>query len=185
MTIDLSNERILDTDVNAWLDRYYGAVLDFSIGIATKRWDDASAPGTRITPLYYAKQDIGQKVAIKYGGGDRARCSEFTSWAIRKTGLGTPEGSVNTGSMKDYFSPRGRYYTRAQVEAGAYQLREGDYMSISSGDHSVLFADWRSLTGSAPATGDTYRTVEGNICNSVRTRTRTWDNTVQFVGSAQ
>ena len=60
----------------------------------------------------------------------------------------------------------------------------GDYISYNGGNHSVLFVGWISRAGSAPADGDTFLTIEGNVSKAVVTRERTWSN-VEFVGRAQ
>jgi len=183
-----SDELILETDVDAWLDEYYGAVLDFSIDTAVARW--AEIGDTRITALYYAAQDLGQTGESKYLNIDRAWCSEFASWAIRQTGLNTPVGSIGTNDMSGYFAGVNRKYTKAQVQAGDYMPGAGDYIALwatanePTGSHSVLFWRWTTLAGRRPQTGDRFDTIEGNTCNAVRIRNRKWEDVV-FVGKAQ
>src|SRR5262245_24207527 len=101
-----SDQLVLEADPGAWLDEYYGAVLDFSVDTALTRWERIGE--TRITALYYAAQDLGQTGESKYVGVDVAWCSEFASWAIRQTGLDTPAGSISTTSLSNYFAGAGR-----------------------------------------------------------------------------
>ncbi|MGC9450047.1 MAG: thrombospondin type 3 repeat-containing protein [Oceanipulchritudo sp.] len=183
VTMVHSHCTVLEAEPRAWLDKRYARVLDFSIENALTRWDELFL--TRRTALYYASQDLGQTGSIKYVNADTAWCSEFTSWAIRQTGLNTPTGSINTNDMQAYFLSVGRYYTRADCMNGVYELRPGDYMSINDGEHSVLFAGWKTMAGDKPANGDVYYTIEGNTCKAVRIRERSWNDHVEFVGNAQ
>jgi hypothetical protein len=186
-----SNELVLETDVNAWLDRRYGAVLDFSLNTGMKRWEEVD--NTRSTVLYYAGQDLGQTGCVKYISTDHKWCSEFASWCIRKTGLSTPlPPGVNIGTvdMEDWFRDNGRKFTKAEVEAGDYNVHPGDYMTLwattnePTGSHSVLFRGWDALAGRSPRNGDTFNTIEGNSGNAVRRRVRDWSDVV-FVGRTQ
>lgn len=177
-----SNEPVLDTAVDAWLDRFYGRRLDFTIQNAERRWQEVG--DSRITAIYYASQDLGQTGAAKYVSQDVAWCSEFASWALRQNGLNTPTGSISTSTLKQYFRDRDRYFSRADVEAGEYFPQPGDYMSLWDGDHSVIFIRFTTDVGAAPAEGDNMETIEGNTCNSVRVRSRDWED-VEFVGRAQ
>ena len=178
-----SSMTVLESEPNAWLDRRYARVLDFSIENALTRWDELFL--TRRTALYYASQDLGQTGSVKYVNADTAWCSEFTSWAIRKTGLNTPSGSIGTADMKSWFQSVNRFYWQIQVEKGDYDLLPGDYLSIRNGDHSVLFVGWKSMAGEHPRDGDVFYTIEGNTCKSVRIRERTWGDHVEFVGRCQ
>ncbi|MBC8293836.1 MAG: hypothetical protein H8E45_11870 [Proteobacteria bacterium] len=176
-----ADQTVLESTPGAWLDKYYGSTLDFTIETATTRWQQIGSP--RETALYYASQELGQSGAAKYGGGDTAWCSEFTSWAIRQAGFASPGGTaIATGTMSTFFSSIGRHHTAAQVQAGSYMPQPGDYMSINSGGHSVLFVGWTSIAGATPAAGDMFQTIEGNTCNSVRSRERDW-SVVDFVGA--
>lgn len=183
-----SDQLVLESDPDAWLDEYYAAVLDFTIDTALARWDRIGE--TRVTALYYAAQDLGQTGESKYLDVDRAWCSEFASWAIRQTGLDTPSGSIGTADLSDWFSDEGRKLTKAQVQRGDYAPAGGDYVAIKptanepTGSHSVLFWRWDAKAGANPSNGDTFDTIEGNTCNSVRIRTRNWSDVV-FVGKAQ
>lgn len=172
----------LDSSPNAWLDRYYGSKMDFTLETGLTRWQQILE--TRVTALYYAAQDLGQTGAKKYVNVDTAWCSEFAAWAIRQNGLDTPTGSIGTTNLATYFIGKGRFYTKAQVEAGSYLPQSGDYFSINSGGHSVLFVGWQSTIGATPKDGDLYLTIEGNTCNAVRMKTRDWAD-VYFVGRAQ
>jgi len=183
-----SSETVLDTEPRAWLDRYYGVALDFSLETGMRRWEDVSFG--RQTALYYASQDLGQTGASKYVNKDVAWCSEFASWAIRQTGLNTPTGSIGTRHMEEWFRTSGRKFTKEQVEAGDYSPLPGDYIAINptddspTGTHSVIFRSWKSKAGANAADGDEFRTIEGNTCNAVRTHDRDWHK-VAFVGRAQ
>lgn len=173
---------VLESSPNAWLDRYYGSKLDFSLETGLTRWQQILE--TRVTALYYAAQDLGQTGAKKYVNKDTMWCSEFAAWAIRQNGLDTPTGSIGTTNLATYFIGKGRYYTKAQVEAGSYLPQPGDYFSITDGKHSVLFLGWQSPIGATPKNEDQYLTIEGNNCNAVLMKTRDWSS-VQFVGNAQ
>ena len=183
-----SSEIVLDTEPNAWLDRYYGTALDFSIDTGIRRWEDVAF--SRKTALYYAAQDLGQTGAEKYVSSDVAWCREFVSWALRQTGLNTPTGSIGTATLEQYFSNIGRKFTKQEIENGDYTLMPGDYIAIKptssspTGTHSVIFWTWREKAGQDPKDGDNFRTIEGNTCNAVKTKWRTWSD-VAFVGRAQ
>lgn len=177
-----SSMTVIDATVDAWIDRYYGTKLDLSIDNAMKRLE--SVLEGRRTALFYASQDLGQAGAQKYVSVDTAWCSEFTSWALRQAGLGTPTGSIYVGTMETYFSGAGRYYTKAQVDAGAYMPQAGDYMSVNSRGHSVLFLGWSTPVGGVPTNTDRFYTIEGNNNNAVVLSERTW-STVDFVGRAE
>lgn len=177
-----SGQLVLESNPNAWLDKYYGRKLDFSLETGMTRWNQLFM--NRATALYYAAQDLGQTGAGKYVNSDVAWCSEFASWALRQTGLNTPTGSISTNTLQTYFQGIGRYYTKSDCENGSYSPRAGDYISYNGGDHSVLFVEWISKAGSSPANGDKFRTIEGNTSNAVRIRERSWSN-VEFVGRAR
>jgi len=182
VTLVHSGETVLESNPGAWLDSYYGRKLDFSLETGTTRWNQLFQ--NRATALYYAAQDLGQTGARKYVSSDVAWCSEFASWALRQAGLNTPTGSISTNTLQTYFQGRGRYFEKSDCEAGDYVPQAGDYISYNGGNHSVLFVGWISRAGSAPADGDTFLTIEGNVSNAVVTRERTWSN-VEFVGRAQ
>ena len=182
LTLVHSDMLVLDVETDAWLDRYYGAKLDVSIDTATDRFD---AVGSRVTALHYASQELGQTGYEKYySGGDIAWCSEFAAWAIRQNGLSTPTGSIGVADLDSYFSGLGRMYTKADVEAGAYMPKAGDYIAVNGRTHSVLFVEWTSAVGAVPTNSDTFLTIEGNTCNAVRMKERSW-STIDFVGNAQ
>ncbi|MGA1869815.1 MAG: hypothetical protein ACMUJM_14870 [bacterium] len=180
-----SYETLLDEELDTWLDKHYQKVIDFHITSAITKWEDLDY--TRVTDLYYAVQDLGQTGAIKYVSSDVAWCSEFTSYMIRKNGLNTPTGSIGTNDMKNFFQSKSRYYTPADVEGGVYNVKPGDYMSLWSGGHSVLFVAWKNVpSGQQPEFNEKveFYTIEGNCGNSVRTKVREWDD-VDFVGRTQ
>ena len=176
-----SNETVLESNPNAWLDSYYGRKLDFSLETGTTRWNQLFQ--NRATALYYASQDLGQTGARKYHHLDKAWCSEFASWAMRQTGLDTPTGNISTNTLQTYFQDRGRYFDKSDCEAGNYSPQAGDYISYNGGNHSVLFVEWTSKAGALPADGDKFLTIEGNVSNAVVTRERSWSK-VEFVGRA-
>ncbi len=186
-----SSEQVLDTEVNAWLDRHYGKILDFSIDIATKRWERVGY--SRISVIYYASQDLGQTGCIKYISTDHAWCSEFASFQFRRIGINTPlpaGTNIATSTLKTWFQDHSRYFSRADVESGKYRVKPGDYFAVNAtsdepdGSHSVIFREWASMAGTDPRSGDIYRTIEGNSGNAVRLRERDW-NKVVFVGRTQ
>ena len=179
-----SCETVLDVIVDAWLDKYYQKVLDFSVDTAQDKWDDVGH--TRGTAIYYAAQDLGQTGSKKYHNADVRWCSEFASYMIRKSGLSTPSGSIGTDDLLDWFENHGRHYTRANVVDGDYTVKAGDYMCINDGGHSVIFRGWVAETPSSPDFDDNseFTTIEGNSGNAVRTKTRTWGS-VDWVGKTQ
>lgn len=179
-----SCETVLDVTVDAWLDKYYQKVLDFSVDTAGDKWDDVGH--SRVTDIYYAAQDLGQTGAQKYVNADVWWCSEFASYMIRKNGLSTPTGSIGTSDLLDWFQDHGRYRTRAQVKALTYTVRAGDYMSLWDGGHSVIFRGWVNETPKSQDFDDEseFNTIEGNAGNAVRTQTRKWGD-VDWVGSTQ
>lgn len=83
-----SCETVLDVTVDAWLDKYYQKVLDFSVDTAQDKWDDVGH--TRNTVIYYAAQDLGQTGSKKYHNADVRWCSEFASYMIRKAASPRP-----------------------------------------------------------------------------------------------
>jgi hypothetical protein len=179
-----SSETVLDAQVDDWLDRYSKSIVDLSLQTATKKWDAVGR--TRVTALFYASQDLGQTGSRKYVSKDVKWCSEFASHMIRTNGLPTPKGNISTKDMKKFFKKHDRLFTRADVDANKYTVRPGDYMSINSGGHSVLFREW---IGGAPAPGTIdpakqFHTIEGNVGNMVRLQTRDWQD-VEAVGNAQ
>jgi hypothetical protein len=183
-----SSEQVLDTTVNAWLDKRYGKIIDFSIDIAMKRWERAGYPRTTI--LYYASQDLGQTGSIKYVNADEWWCSEFVSYHCRMIGLDTPAGAIGVTTLKTWFEDHGRGFSKADVEAGKYRVKPGDYFSVNpetnkpNGTHSVIFREWANKAGTNPANGDRYRTIEGNHGNAVTMCRRDWDD-VAFIGTTQ
>jgi hypothetical protein len=186
-----SSEQVLDTTVNAWLDKRYGKILDFSIDIAMKRWERVGY--SRVSIIYYASQDLGQTGCIKYISTDHWWCSEFASYLCHKIGLDTPLPpgvNIGTSTMKDWFVDNGRYFSKADVHAGKYRVKPGDYVAVNpstdapTGGHTVIFREWASIAGTNPANGDTYRTIEGNSGNAVRLRQRDWDDVV-YIGKTQ
>jgi hypothetical protein len=92
--------------------------------------------------------------------------------------------------MRTWFEDHGRYNSKADVEAGKYRVKPGDYLAVNpssnkpNGTHTVLFREWASKAGTDPADGDTYRTIEGNHGNAVCMCQRGWIK-VAFVGSTQ
>lgn len=179
-----SSETVLDAQVDDWLDRYSKSIVDLSLETAAKRWQ--SVGRTRVTALFYASQDLGQTGSRKYVNKNVKWCSEFASHMIRKNGLPTPKGNISTTDMKKFFKKHDRLFTRAEVDATKYTVRPGDYMSINSGGHSVLFREW---VGGAPVPGkidpdQQFYTIEGNVGNMVRLQTRDWKD-VEAVGNAQ
>jgi len=179
-----SCETVLDVTVDAWLDKYYQKVLDFSVDTAQDKWNDVGH--TRVTPIYYAAQDLGQTGAKKYVNADVWWCSEFASYMFRKSGLSTPSGSIGTDDLLEWFQDNGRYHSRASVENGTYTVKPGDYMCVNDGGHSVIFRGWVAETPSSQDFDDNSRftTIEGNNGNAVRTGTRTWGS-VDWVGGTQ
>ncbi|MCP4283956.1 MAG: hypothetical protein GY792_05835 [Gammaproteobacteria bacterium] len=163
-----NNYTILDTDVNAWLDKYHARKLVFDNEIAMTKW--SMLDNTRNPVLYYAVMDIGKSGHQKYMNADEAWCSEFASWAIRQgTGRSTPAGPIWVQDMKDYFDDRGRLYSKSDIEAGTYNLKGGDYVSINDRGHSVIFVEWTSYL-------NTFRVIDGNWGNRVRIRTVNWSD---------
>ena len=163
-----NNYTILDTDVNAWLDKHYAKKLVFDNEIAMKKW--AKLDNTRNPVLYYAVMDIGKSGHQKYVYDDTAWCSEFASWAIRQgTGLPTPTGSIWVQNMKDFFNDRGRLYSKSDIEIGTYSLKAGDYVSINEMGHSVIFIEWTTYL-------NTFKVIDGNWGNRVRIRWVSWSD---------
>lgn len=179
-----SCETVLDVTVDAWLDKYYQKVLDFSVDTAQDKWDEVGH--TRVTSIYYAGQDLGQTGAKKYVNADVRWCSEFASYMIRKSGLSTPSGSIGTDDLQDWFQDHDRYHSRASVENGTYTVKPGDYMCINDGGHSVIFRGWVAETPGSQGFDDDsqFTTIEGNSGNAVRTHTRNWGS-VDWVGGTQ
>lgn len=179
-----SCETVLDVIVDAYIDKYYQKVLDFSVDTAQDKWDDVGH--TRNTVIYYAAQDLGQTGSKKYHNADVRWCSEFASYMIRKSGLSTPGGSIGTDDLLDWFEDHGRRYTRANVVDGDYTVKAGDYMCINDGGHSVIFRGWVAEAPGSPYFDDNseFTTIEGNSGNAVRTKTRTWGS-VDWVGKTQ
>lgn len=159
---------ILDTEVDAWLDKDYGFQMVFDHEVAMTKW--ALLDTTRNPVLYAAVMDIGKSGALKYAGTDVAWCSEFASYAIRTgTGLSAPTGSIGVNSMKSFFAGLGRLFDRDDVEDGTYSLKPGDYVSINQKGHSTIFVEWIDYL-------ETFRVIDGNWGNRVRIREVDWDD---------
>jgi hypothetical protein len=160
---------ILDSDVDAWLDKDYGFQLVFDPEVAMKKWEQLD--NTRNPVLYAAVMDLGKSGAWKYAGGnDVAWCSEFASYAIRTgTGLNAPQNSINVQSMKNFFDNMGRLYDKGDVEDGTYELKPGDYVSINDKGHSTIFVEWIDHL-------NTFKVIDGNWGNRVRIRTVNWSS---------
>jgi hypothetical protein len=179
-----SSETVLDETVDDWLDRYSKAVVDLSLATALKKWKAVGS--SRVTALFYASQDLGQTGSRKYVNRDVRWCSEFASHMIRKNGLSTPKGNIDTNDMKHFFAMHNRLFLPGDVDAGRFTVRPGDYMSINKGGHSVLFREW--ISGSPPpgpiSPGKGFLTIEGNVQNMVRLQSRSWKE-VDAIGNAQ
>lgn len=179
-----SFETVLDARVDDWLDKYSKSIVDLSVQTAVTKWERVGR--TRVTALFYASQDLGQTGSRKYVNKNVKWCSEFASYMIRQNGLPTPKGDISTKDMKKFFSKHDRLFTRADVDANKYTVHPGDYVSIDSGGHSVLFREW---VGGAPSPGKIdpnkqFYTIEGNVENMVRLQIREWDD-VEAVGNSQ
>ena len=161
-----NNYRILDTDVDAWLDKHYGRKMIFDHEVAMTKW--AKLDYTRNPVLYFAAMDLGQSGSWKYVDEDVPWCSEFASWAIRNgTGLNTPEGNIWVGTMLDYFASIDRLYSKDDINSRKYDLKPGDYVSINDRGHSTLFVEWIKPF-------DLFRAIDGNWGNRVRIREVEW-----------
>jgi hypothetical protein len=179
-----SSETVLDAQVDDWLDKYSKSIVDLSVQTAMTKWEGVGR--TRVTALFYASQDLGQTGSRKYVNKNVKWCSEFASHMIRQNGLPTPKGDISTKDMKKFFNKHDRLFTPADVDGNKYTVRAGDYMSINSGGHSVLFREW---VGGAPGLGKIdpdkqFHTIEGNVGNMVRLQVRKWKD-VDAVGNAQ
>ncbi len=83
----------------------------------------------------------------------------------------TPYGNIGTEDIKNWFSARGRLYTRSQVRNRTYIPRPGDYLSLFGGNHSALFLRWVDST-STISDSTRFKTLEGNKDETVKVVTR-------------
>lgn len=167
-------ETVIDMDTNSWVDRYHGRNLYLEAATALGKWENLDLTFDPV--VYTAVMDLGQTGSAKYVSRDVAWCSEFASWAIRTaTGLNTPTGSIGTSAMLSYFDGINRKYTADQIEAGVYKLQAGDYLSINSGGHSILFVEWVDKFV-------TMKTISGNVGNTVRIKNYSWSKVTDSDG---
>jgi hypothetical protein len=175
-----SGQEILDWTVDRWLDSPDHTTLGCAAKIAERKLQHVGA--TDHAAIYFGALEIGKTNGYKYGTGN-LWCSEFASWALFREGFMTPYGNIGTDEMKAWFSARGRLYTRTQVKNKTYVPKQGDYISINSGGHSVLFLDWVDPT--TTITDSTrFRALEGNSSDTVRVVTRSV-SCIDRVGKAQ
>lgn len=175
-----SGVEILDWDVNRWLDAPHETSLGCGAAMLERKLEHVG--NTDHAAIHFGALELGKTNGYKYGTG-RLWCSEFASWCLWKEGFWTPEGNIGTDDMKDWFSARGRLYTRSQVRNKSYNVRPGDYLSLWGGDHSAIFVEW--IDSTSTITDNTrFRTIEGNTGQHVDVRIRTVAD-IDRVGSAQ
>lgn len=175
-----SGVEILDWSVNRWLDAPHETTLGTAAMMLERKLQHVG--DTDHAAINFAARELGKTNGYKYGSGAEW-CSEFASWCLWKEGFWTPTGSIGTTDMKNWFSARGRLYTRTQVRNKSYNLRTGDYLSLWSGSHSALFVEWIDSTTTI-TNATRFRTIEGNTGDHVDVRTRTVGD-IDRVGSAQ
>ena len=175
-----SGVEVLDWSVNRWLD----APNETSLGTAAMQMVRKleHVDNTDHAAMHYAARELGKTNGYKYGTG-RLWCSEFASWCLAKEGFWTPQGNIGTDHMKDWFSARGRLYTRSQVTSETYVMRAGDYLSLWGGDHSALFVSWIDSTTNI-TTSTRFYTIEGNTGSHVEVKIRDVGD-IDRVGKAQ
>ncbi len=175
-----SGQEILDWTVNRWLDSPDHTTLGCAAMITERKLQHVG--NSDHAAIHAAALEIGKTDGYKYGTGN-LWCSEFASWALWKEGFMTPAGNIGTDDMKDWFSARGRLYTRTQVRNKTYVPKPGDYLSINSGGHSCLFLEWVDSTDTI-TNGTRFKTIDGNSSDTVRVVTRTV-GAIDRVGKAQ
>ncbi len=142
----------------------------------------ASCPGAPNGIAWHAfnelGKDDGEKYSPEFPGG---WCSEFASWVMRRNGWNTPQGSIGSRHMREFFLEYDRLFTIDQVYSGEYTPAMGDYLSMWMGGHSGLFLSF--VDPDAPIEPSSrIITIEGGGVVSVYERTLA---DIDHVGRAQ
>lgn len=188
-----SSEKICEwSDVNRWLDKPDHCFLGLGAKIMKTKLKRLGNPLNQI--VFFGALELGKTDGTKYYGTTSNWCSDFASWCIRKAAWKTPTGDpdVNVDEMISYFAARDRLYDLQDVLNGVYLPKPGDYIAVSNGNHSVIFAHWYKEgtpkgddiydndsritdpdTDFWPTPMTRFKTIEGNCNKAVRTRTRT------------
>ena len=142
----------------------------------------ASCPGPPNGIAWHAFNELGKDDGEKYSpsfpGG---WCSEFASWVMRRNGWNTPQGSIGTRHMREFFLEYDRLFTIDQVYSGEYTPAMGDYLSMWNGGHSGLFLAFIDPDAPIDPTSRII-TIEGGGVVSVCERTLA---DIDHVGRAQ
>jgi len=162
-----SSQVILDYTPTQALDYPSLNPLYFSSAILSKKY---SYLNTTHSIVRKGLRDMGKTDDDKYVG-DAVWCSEFARYCISALFSDLPTGNVYTGSMKNYYISKSRNHNISEVYNKTYTMGAGDYMSINSGGHSVIFAEWVG-TPTTFTSATQFRTIEGNSASTVRVVTR-------------
>lgn len=175
-----SSQVILDYHPTDALDYPHASPMYFSGPIRSKKY---SYLNTTHSIVRKGLRDMGKTDDDKYYG-DSVWCSEFARYCISALYNDLPSGDMYTAKMKSYYRSKNRDHNLSEVYNKTYTLGAGDYMSINSGQHSVIFAEWvgnpTSFTSSTA-----FRTIEGNSASTVRVCTRTLSQVDPIEGIGQ
>lgn len=137
-----------------------------------------TANGIAWWALCESGKDDGEKYSPTFPGG---WCSEFASWVMRHNGWSTPQGSIGTRHLREYFAQFGRLYTINDVYTGLHTPTMGDYLSMWNGGHSGIFLGFSDPDPEiSPDTS--IITIEGGGLVSIHTRTL---SDIDHVGDAR
>ena len=119
--------------------------------------------------LYWALRELGKDDGTKYAeefpGG---WCSEFASWVYRHNGWFSPQGSIGTADLRNFFNQYGRLYDIQDVYAGDHCPGMGDYLSMWNGGHSGILI---RIIDPVIGPGTQIMTVEGGSLVGLYIRT--------------
>ncbi|MBN2054437.1 CHAP domain-containing protein [bacterium] len=176
-----SSQTIVNWEADAWLGTRGQSRLGLGADMLAAKLRTYDFPDSVV--VHAGLLELGKTDGVKYGTTS-AWCSEFASWCLHHAGWDTPTGSIGTSHLRSYFAARDRLYTLADIYAGYYLPRPGDYLSVFNDGHSAIFAGWPDGEPSQLSPQTKLFTVEGNAGGAVLALTRTLGQ-ISHVGNAQ
>ncbi len=113
-------------------------------------------------------EELGKTDGYKYAGHNKAWCSEFASWLLRRAGLDTPQGNISVNDMEWWFSHHGVLHTNVYSTA----LSTGTYLNLWNKQHSAIFLEYVDEHPIYSNPNTQIRTIEGNAGGKVFLGTR-------------
>lgn len=180
-----SGVTILDWECNQWLDGSK-ETGNSKLGLAAPMLSQklSTTGDTWVPQIHWASRELGKTDGRKYSGNylnPRPWCSEFASWCLRKALWNTPKGNINVRHMERYFEKNERKVAQAELLAGQYVLKEGDYLRLEfyegHGGHSGMFIRYLDSPDN-PTENTRLLTIEGNHGGKVDVARRTFRDIV-------